>query len=291
MVQGPAASTDVRGCRRARRRPGLAVRGNRAVHCDHVRADELHGAAGTHRHLSVDRAQLRHEHLYRRRSRDHGAGLSRQDLRRGLQQRHDHRARPGRNLRSLDAEERRADRRQERGRMRSHDSGLLRPEGDLQLRREQRVLEHDRADQPHLPLDSFDCLRLVRRHRRQPAEGLDRKRIRRCSTRQPVVRRQDGRDGRPRQAGAQRQNRDTALLSGLRHHCQQRLELLLSHHRLGRLRHRKRRLVGAGRPSAHRSLRDVHRIRSCGRRPCSVAPPTSASMSSRSSNRTERKLS
>ena len=27
-----------------------------------VRADELHGATGTHRHLSVDRAQLRHEH-------------------------------------------------------------------------------------------------------------------------------------------------------------------------------------------------------------------------------------
>ena len=28
------------------------------------------------------------------------------------------------------------------------------------------VLEHDRADRPHLPLDSFDCVRLVRRHRR-----------------------------------------------------------------------------------------------------------------------------
>ena len=86
MVQGPAASTDVRGCRRARRRPGLAVRGNRAVHCDRLRADELHGAARTYRHLSLDRAQLRHEHLYRRCSRDHGAGLSRQDLWVGLQQ-------------------------------------------------------------------------------------------------------------------------------------------------------------------------------------------------------------
>ena len=134
-------------------------------------------------------------------ARDHGAGLSRQDLRRGLQQRHDHRARAGRNLRSLDAEERRADRGQERSRVRGHESGLLRPEGDLQLRREQRVLEHDRADQPHLPLDSFDCLRLVRRHRRQPAEGLDRKRLRRRSSRQPVVRRQDGRDGRPVKQG------------------------------------------------------------------------------------------
>ena len=38
---------------------------NRAVHCDHVRADELHGAAGTDSHLSVDRAQLRSEHVYR----------------------------------------------------------------------------------------------------------------------------------------------------------------------------------------------------------------------------------
>ena len=44
----------------------LPFAGNGAVHSRSRTRNELHGAAGTYRHLSVDRAQLRSEHMYRR---------------------------------------------------------------------------------------------------------------------------------------------------------------------------------------------------------------------------------
>ena len=251
----------------------LPYRDNCAVHCDHVRADELHGAAGTYRHFPstapscapntcIDVAAVTTAPGYL--AKIYGAVFNNVN---------DHRARSGRHLRSLDAEERRADRRQERGRMRGHDSGLLRPEGDLQLRREQRSLEHDRADRPDLPLDAVDSLASSTPASAEPAQGVGSRTD--TPTRYPPASGTASRRARPsgRSSRGSRDGIGTPLFfpvfdttansgSSWFFHIIGWAAFVID----------KRRLVGAGAASRLTgSLRDVHRVGSCRRETRSVA--------------------
>ena len=98
----------------------------RELHRDQLCAAELPGHAGPNRHVP----RCRHD---RRGRADDGSGISRQDLRRRVQQRHDSRARSGGGQRAGLLEERRAGGGEEHRRVRRDQPGLLRPDGDTRF--------------------------------------------------------------------------------------------------------------------------------------------------------------